>query len=306
MSNDQRSEMDTASVLISLLQQAEPDEVATTLLTEAREISRQEADIQMLAQSDHLTRIARGLRNEKIRARVQELRSQYGRMKKHEEDGERACGRVETVAARAFSTFSKLEEATTVGTWDSLTQIGHRLPMARSSETRKFRLEGLAAVARPLSSWDEKTQDYVMGQLAEDLTAYQDLFDAFVDGEDYVAEYELIVKPGQLYRMVELAGEQNALHQDVESLLRDIKLIQQESSSISELEPHVRHWWGDFRRGLLGNLVEGELSQALAPLVHPVKVLDPSVMMRVAKKALAVGEQRAETSVEASEASQEG
>lgn len=291
MESDSGYQSDTAYVLVDLLQRVEPGAVATALLAEARAISSSNSEYRVLEQSDCLTRIARGLMGEKVQEQIKDLREQRGRVHDHEQAVESTCGKIETAAGAVWAILSSLAEATQIGEWDALMQIGRSRPLPHNFETPRFDIDRLLAVSRPYAEWTSQTQDYLLKKLAADLTAYRDLFDTFTGGAEYVEKFELIVRPGQLYRLIELRDRSEELHASVEQLVKNLASLKKDMAGIRDLGPHVDHWWRDFLFGLRGELVEGELSQELAPFVRPVKKLGVDIMIDVSNRLLN-GEQR--------------
>ncbi len=291
MASDSGYQSDTAYVLVDLLQRVEPAAVANALLAEAREISGSNSDYRMLEQSDCLTRIARGLLSEKVQEQIKDLREQRGRVHGHEQAVEITCGKIETAAGAVWAILSRLAEVTQIGGWDALMQIGRPRPLPHNFETPRFDLDRLHAVSKPYAEWTSETQDYLLKELAADLTAFRELFDSFTGGAEYVEKFELIVRPGQLYRLIELSDSSAELHANVEQLLKGLVSLKKDMAGIRDLGPHVDHWWRDFLFGLRGELVDGELSQGLAPFVRPVKKLEVDIMIDVSNRLLN-GEQR--------------
>ncbi|MGU4702905.1 hypothetical protein K6L09_40260 [Burkholderia cepacia] len=286
MASDRGYDFDAAYVLMDLLQRVEPSAVAGALLAEAREISGGSSDLAMLEQSDCLSRIARGLMDEKVQERIKDLREQSGRVHDHEQAVESTCGKIETAAGVVWAILFRLSEVTQFGGSDAIPRA-----MPRNFETSRFDLDRLLAVSKPYADWSPQTQDYLLEGLPADLAAYRELFDAFTDGEEYVEKFELVVRPGQLYRLIELRESREELHAKAEQLIRSLDALKKEMAGLRDLGPHVDHWWRDFLIGLRGELVAGELSQGLAPFVRPMKKLEVGTMIHVSNRLLSKDQQ---------------
>ena len=286
MASDRGYDFDAAYVLMDLLQRVEPGAVAGALLAEAREISSGSSELAMLEQSDCLSRIARGLMDEKVQERIKDLREQSGRVHDHEQAVESICGKIETAAGVVWAILIRLSEVTQFGGRDSIPRA-----MPRNFETSRFDLDRLLAASKPYSEWSPETQDYLLKGLAADLAAFRDLFDAFTSGEEYVERLELIVRPGQLYRLIELSDSREELHAKAEQLNKNLDALKKEMAGLRDLGTHVDHWRRDFLIGLRGELVAGELSQGLAPFVRPMKKLEVGTMIQVSNRLLSDDQQ---------------
>ncbi|WP_176000288.1 hypothetical protein [Burkholderia vietnamiensis] len=286
MGSDRGYDFDAAYVLVDLLQRVEPGAVTGALLAEARAISSGSPELAMLEQSDCLTRIARSLMDEKVQERIKDLREQSGRVHDHEQALESTCGKIETAAGVVWAILIRLSEVTQFGGSNAIPRA-----MPRNFETSRFDLDRLLAVSKPYAEWSPETQDYLLNGLAADLAAYRELFDAFTGGEEYVEKFELIVRPGQLYRLIELSDSRGELHAKAEQLIKSLDALKKEMAGIRDLGPHVDHWWRDFLNGLRGVLVAGELSQGLAPFVQPMKKLEVGTMIQVSNRLLSDDQQ---------------
>ncbi|MBN3776903.1 hypothetical protein G3O06_04870 [Burkholderia sp. Ac-20345] len=286
MASDRGYDFDAAYVLVDLLQRVEPGAVTGALLAEARAISSGSSELAMLEQSDCLTRIARSLMDEKVQERIKDLREQSGRVHDHEQALESTCGKIETAAGVVWAILIRLSEVTQFGGSNAIPRA-----MPRNFETSRFDLDRLLAVSKPYAEWSPETQDYLLNGLAADLAAYRELFDAFTGGEEYVEKFELIVRPGQLYRLIELNDSRGELHAKAEQLIKSLDALKKEMAGIRDLGPHVDHWWRDFLNGLRGVLVAGELSQGLAPFVQPMKKLEVGTMIQVSNRLLSDDQQ---------------
>lgn len=286
MASDRGFDFDAAYVLVDLLQRVEPSAVTGALLAEARAISSGSSKLAMLEQSDCLTRIARGLMDEKVQERIKDLREQRGRVHDHEQAVESTCGKIETAAGVVWAILFRLSEVTQFGGSDAIPIV-----MPRNLETPRFDLDLLHAVSQPYAEWSPETQDYLLKGLAADLAAYRELFNAFTGGLEYVEKFELIVQPGQLYRLIELSDSREELHAKTEQLIKNLDSLKKEMAGIRDLGPHVDHWWRDFLFGLRGDLVAGELSQGLAPFVRPMKKLEVGTMIQVSNRLLSDDQQ---------------
>ncbi|CAB3754368.1 hypothetical protein LMG29542_02330 [Paraburkholderia humisilvae] len=291
MASDRGFQRDRAYVLVDVLQRVEPDAVAAALLAEAREISSTRSEFTMLEQSDYLTRVARGLKDPKVQERIKDLREQRGRVHDHEQAVESTCAKIEAAAGALWSILFRLAEVTQTGGWDALLQIGRSRAMPRNVKTSTFDIDRLLAVSRPYAEWSPDTQDYLVKELATDVAAYRELFDAFTGGAEYVEQFELIVRPGQLYRLMELNESREELHANAQQLIKNLDSLKKEMADIRDLGPHVDHWWRDFLLGLRGELVDGELSQVLAQFVRPLEKLEVGILIQVSDRLLSGDQQ---------------
>ncbi|WP_259394493.1 hypothetical protein [Ralstonia pickettii] len=250
----------------------------------AEEAAQTNVSDQALSQIDHLARVARTVTSDAVREEIGRLQAESEKLSDRVSAVRTAREKVQRAADAILGPLSALEELIEPGFWDASAGLGKPTMAALDSAASRFDLAKLRAAATSFLDWDRLTIKYVSKDMSREVESYQALFTGFVDGGEYDKQFQMVVKLGHLHRLIRLQDRKVELNNAVTKLQKELVELSKSSGELGMLENHVDRWWGSFSAGIMGRLPDGEMARALAPLVGPIKALDPIWLSRVSQQ----------------------
>ncbi|ANJ76504.1 hypothetical protein PQH03_28545 [Ralstonia insidiosa] len=276
--------VENAQVLVNLIRERGPIRVAKEILAVADQVVKANASDQALFQIDHLARVARTVTSEAVREEIGRLQAESEKLSDRVSAVRTAREQVQSAAVAILEPLSALEELIEPGFWDARAGLGKPTIAALDSAASRFDLAKLRAAATSFLDWDPSTIKYVSKDMSREVESYQALFTGFVDGGEYDKQFQMVAKLGHLHRLIRLQDRKIELNNAVTKLQKKLGELSKASEELGKLESHVDRWWGSFSAGIMGRLPDGEMARALAPLVGPIKALDPVWLSRVSQQ----------------------
>ncbi len=258
--------------------------MAEKLLDVAARTARTNASDQALFQIDHLARVARTITSEIVRGEIDRLQAESAKLSDRVSAVETARKGVQEAAGSILEPLSVLEKYIEPGYWDEQAGVGKPTRVQLTSESPKFDLTRLRAAASSFHLWDGATLTYVSKHMDREVGSFLVLFTDFVDGGEYDEQFQMIAKVGHLHRLIHLQRCKADLRTAVVKLNKHLGELSRAATDLGNLESHVEKWWGSFSAGIMGSLPDGEMTRMLAPLVKPIKALDPSWLAQVSQQ----------------------
>lgn len=276
--------VENTQVLVSLIRERGPDQVASVLLAIAMRTAKSNASDQALSQIDHLARVARAITSAVVRSQIDRLQAESAKLSDRVAAVESARKEIQAAAVAILEALTALEELILPGYWDEQEGVSKPFFAPRTSDSPQFDLTRLRSAASTFHQWDTATIAYVSRYMAEEVGSFHALFTGFVEGGEYDGRFQLVVKPGLLHRLIPLQKREPELGTAVKKLNKHLGELSRAVTDLGNLESHVEKWWGSFSAGIIGSLPDGEMSKMLAPLVRPIKALDSSWLAQVSEQ----------------------
>lgn len=276
---------ENTQVLVTLIRERGAIQVANEILAVATRTAQTNASDQALSQIDHLSRVARTITSKIVRGEIDRLQAESTKLSDRVSAVETARKGVQGAARSILDLLSVLEGLIEPGLWDKQAGVSKPTSVASDSASSKFDLSKLRAVAAtPIHQWDGAALTYVSRHMEHEVESFHALFVGFVDGGEYDEQFQMIVKIGHLHRLIHLQSSKGDLSSAVTKLKKHLGELSKAATDLGNLESHVDKWWGSFSAGIMGSLPDGEMTRALAPLVRPIRSLDPSWLAQVSQQ----------------------